>query len=144
MSKHSSQVVQKAMQWLSEQGSDWPKHIQDSNIAVQLYLKSRKTVKKDSSFQKELESFINSGAILKEPVKSPSLSFENQQNFLQRKEMDLVLKAPQDNSKSAFYLDEKSFQSVKQIQEEWNLESLSSALRLLIQTGHKNLNRLKN
>ena len=134
------------------------KGFKDPELAIRLYLKSQKTAKKSTESQKKWEDFIKKeGAFLKPEVTqkesqkkaqkpelkissgSKSLSFQAPQHFLQKKDLGVEGKKP----KPAFYLDEVSQQKLEKIQEEWNLESPASALRLVIQAGYKNLNRLK-
>ena len=139
MSKADSQTVQKALQWLNQQDKEWIKDFQDPELAVRLYLKSQKPEKKPKKnfiIKEEMGAFLKE----KESIKiSKSLNFKATQHFEQKTESDSLAK----NSTEAFYLDKTSFQKLEQIKEEWNLESRSSALRLLIQAGYKNLNRLK-
>ncbi|MCZ0932272.1 MAG: hypothetical protein OXJ52_03860 [Oligoflexia bacterium] len=132
---YSENTLKKALHWLDKQDHNWPQHIKDSNIAVQMYLKSQKKEEEESSFQKELQEFLSqdTGAVSTDFNKSPSAKAvtapiqKNTRPFLETK---------------TFVLDEKSLQALERAKKELNIQSEEEALRLLIQLGQKNLSRL--
>lgn len=157
---YSDPTVVKALHWLNQQPDNWAEHIKDSNIAVKMYLKSQKQNKaKESSFKKEIKQFLKkdtkteeeqepTGAFLRKnhkplfdphwtenPKISPSAdskssSIEKEEPLLKRKEQKL------------FSLDEKSLEALKKTIKELNIHSEQEALRMLIQLGRKNLEKL--
>ena len=139
---YSENTLKKALHWLDKQEEDWPQYIKDSNIAVQMYLKSQTKEEKEnpSPFQKELQSFLGSdtGAVSTDFNKSPSAKAttapfqKNPLSFLETKS----------SKNNTFILDEKSLQALEQTKKELNIENDEEALRLLIQLGKKSLNRL--
>ena len=128
---YSESDFKKAMHWLNKQDHNWPQHIKDKNIAVQMYLKSQK--KEESSFNKELEPFLSqeTGAVSTDFKQSPSAPAPVQKNS------QTCYKKP-----TTFTLDKKSLQALDQIKKEFNIQSDEEALRLIIQLGLKSLNRL--
>ena len=56
---NSPATIQKALYWLNKQDHNWPQHIEDSNTAVKMYLKSQKGQTEPSEFQKKLEKFCS-------------------------------------------------------------------------------------
>ena len=133
---YSENTLQKALHWLNKQDHNWPQHIKDSNIAVQMYLKSQKTEEeKELSFQKELKEFLSQdpGAVSTDFNKSPSAKTKTAPS--QKTARPFL-------SEKTFTLDEKSLQALEQTKKELNIQSKEEALRLLIQLGQKSLNRL--
>ena len=58
--QYSKSTLKKALCWLDKQDHGWSQHVKDSQVAVQMYLKSNKKEKEEeNSFQEELKSFLN-------------------------------------------------------------------------------------
>lgn len=77
--ENSPATVQKALHWLYRQDENWPKHIKDSNTAVKMYLKSQKTEKPSSQFQKKLSAVCEADfavQIKNNTVKESSKTFQ--------------------------------------------------------------------
>lgn len=136
---YSEKTLKKALHWLGQQDHGWPQHIKDSNVAVQMYLKSNKDKKKENSFQKELQEFLN------EDIGAVSTDFSSQppaKNFIEtapKSKPPFLEQSPIKNN--SFCLDEKSRQSLELVKKELNIQSDQEALRLLIQLGQKSLSR---
>ena len=137
---YSANTLKKALHWLDKQDHGWSQHIKDSNVAVQMYLKSKQTEKEESSFQKEIKGFLNEGlgAVSTDFNRSPPAKTEIAPS--QKNPADFYETASLKSN--AFSLDEKSLQSLKLAKKELNVKSDQEALRLLIQLGEKNLRRL--
>ncbi|MDE0091786.1 MAG: hypothetical protein OXN83_00700 [Oligoflexia bacterium] len=131
---YSENTLKKALHWLDKQDHNWPQHIKDNRIAVQMYLKShKKEEEKESFFQKELQGFLNqeTGAVSTDFKKSPSA-----------KQSTAPCQETKSFKSSSFSLDEKSLQAIEKTKKELNIQNEEEALRLLIQLGQKSLNRL--
>ena len=138
---YSENTLKKALHWLDEQDHGWSQHIKDSNVAVQMYLKSHKKEEpEENPFQKEMKSFLSEdiGAVSTDFKQSPpakdfnKLSLKSAEPFLETNSF----------KNNSFSLDEKSLQSLELVKKELNIKSNEEALRLLIQLGQKSLNRL--
>ena len=136
---YSENTLKKALHWLDQQDQGWPQHIKDRNIAVQMYLKSQKQEEEESSFPKELQNFLgpNMGAVSTDFNKRPPAKATAP---LQEDNKRLFEKEAGPNKPPR--LDEKSLQALKTAKKELNIQSDEEALRILIQLGRKNLNRL--
>ena len=160
-------TVFKALEWLKQQPGGWSQHIKDSNIAVKMYLKSKKhTLATESDFKKELKEleqgstqktkeafktkeFTEAGAVLinQQPAKQKlELKKELAHNphkkpcpvgGISEKSSKLALLKQSLCEKQAFYLDQKSLKSLKQVKDILNIQQDEEALRLLIQLGQK-------
>ncbi|MCY4320851.1 MAG: hypothetical protein OXC37_00380 [Bdellovibrionaceae bacterium] len=138
---YSKNTLKEAFNWLDKQEHNWSKYIKDSNIAIQMYMKSQKEKeKKKTNFQKELQGFLkeNIGAISTDfnnqpPANKLRAPFEkNIPSFLENKDLQ----------NKAFTLDEKSLQALEKTKKELNISCNKEALKILIQLGQKSLNRL--
>ena len=158
-------TVLKALHWLDKQPNNWTEYIKDTNIAVKLYLKSQyKDNKAESNFTKEIKQFLKTkdknskskepvGAFLtnKQPPSALKSDFKKKQsplppadryfnNLLPTKEKDSsFLEA---KAQRAFFLDEKSWESLEKTKKKLNVQNEEEVLRLLIQLGRNSLEKL--
>ena len=138
--QYSKSTLKKALCWLDKQDHGWSQHVKDSQVAVQMYLKSnKKEEEEENSFQEELKSFLNEdlGAVSTDFNRSPPAKKRTQPP--QQTQAFLEASSLKDNS---FCLDKKSLESLELVRKELNIQSREEALRLIIQLGERNLKGL--
>ena len=162
--RYPEPTVLKALHWLDQQPNNWTEHIKDTNIAVKMYLKSQhRNNKKKSTFTKEIKQFLKTedknsknkesvGAFLTK--KQPSAfhsDFEKKQKPLPPADGHFSsLLSTEDKNRTfleakaqrAFFLDEKSWESLEKTKKKLNVQNEEEVLRLLIQLGRNSLEKL--
>ena len=157
---HSKQTLLKALHWLDQQPDNWSEHITDSQVAVQMYLKSLKKEEGKSALAKELSPFVkkelkgfvptqkesSSKSLFESKEKFPKLSFSNEKSASPPADGNELLPKKKEEvsafSRKSFYLDKFSQKTLEQTKKALNLKEEEEVLRLLIQLGQKSLQKI--
>lgn len=160
--QHSKQTLLKALHWLDQQPDNWSEHIKDSQVAVQMYLKSQnKETKTSTNCTKEFSPFLkkelkedsssgqkkaSSDTLCEKKEASPKTSLSKESHSSPPADwIDLLPKKKEEISLSknkSLYLDEFSQKTLEQTKKDLNLPREEEALRLLIQLGRKALQKI--